>query len=215
MKRKIPRGKGYDKAAVLGHLRKMAKDGISVTDYVKQAGLKLDTFMLAVTTYDCIRPLNRDLIIGDPKLIVEECVQCQDPYWPTKQGTKFCSSYCGGLYRKDQEYFGGRRNETIGLKEAVCQLCGRLVERGLSSHHIYGKQNDVANEFLLALCKGCHQIVSDLALKTWCGDDVKLAKLIWLAYTQRNGSEMLHLRKDEFRGWVVEVSFQAALYETS
>ena len=222
MKRKIPRGKGYDKAAVLGHLRKMAKDGIFVTGYVKQAGLKLDTFMLALQDYadpkwieSTRKWVSHPLTSGDPKLITEICQQCSDPYWPTKQGTKFCSSYCGGLYRKDQEYFGGRRNETVGLKEAVCQLCGRLVERGLSSHHIYGKQNDVANEFLLALCKGCHQIVSDLALKTWCGDDVKLAKLIWLAYTQRNGAEMLRLRKDEFRGWVVEVSFQAALYETS
>lgn len=222
MKRKIPRGKGYDKAATLSHLRKMVKGGIFVTDYVKQAGLKLDTFMLAVQEYadpkwieSTRKWASHPLTSGDPKLITAQCVQCQESYWPSKQGTKFCSSYCGGLYRKDQGYFGGRRSETVGLAEAVCQLCRRLVERGLSSHHIYGKQNDVANEFLLALCKGCHAIVSDLALKTWCGDEGKLGKLIWLAFTQRNGAALLKDRKDEGTGAMVSVSFHIVPYGIS
>lgn len=214
MARKIPRGKGYDKAATLSHLKKMIKGGIFVTDYVKQAGLKLDTFMLAAGTHG-FPEINHHLVAGDPKLIWQKCEQCEADYWPSRQGTRFCSNYCGGLYRKDQEYFGGRRSETKGLAEAVCQLCQRHVDRGLSSHHIYGKANDTANEFLLALCSGCHSVVSDLALKKWIGDTDIVAKLIWLANTQRNGAEALALRQKSNLGIRVEVSFHKASYEQS
>lgn len=198
MVRKIPRGKGYDKAATLGHLKKMVRGGVFVTEYVKANGLKLDTFMLALWTYvpESFGALPCPVIQDDPRLVTESCVQCKGPYWPSKAGTKFCSSYCGNLYRKDQVYFGGRRAETVGLAESVCQLCGRHVPKGLSSHHIYGKSNDPDNGYLLALCRGCHQIVSDLALKTWCGDTEKLQKLIVLAYTQRHGAECLRAKQE-------------------
>ena len=213
MNRKIPRGKGYDKAATLGHLKKMVKGGVFVTDYVKQAGLKLDTFMLALTLHSFERGAwPYELIQKDPKLIQAECQQCGDPYWPSRRGTRFCSSYCGSLFRTDREYFGGKRNSTVGLEESVCQLCGRHVEKGLSSHHIYGKANDSDNEYLLALCKGCHALVSDLALKTWVSRSDCLEKLIWLAYTQRNGAQLLKARKEEKLGVNVTVSFSPAQY---
>lgn len=217
MTRKIPRGKGYDKAATLGHLRKMVKGGIFVTDYVKQAGLKLDTFMLALVQYH-LKPdgwPHYPVIADDAKLITAQCGYCNEVYWPTKQGTKWCSSYCGNAYRKDQDYFGGRRKDTVGLSEAVCQLCRRHVDKGLSSHHIYGKANDVGNAFLLALCSGCHSVVSELARKIWIGDTDIVAKLIWLANTQRNGKEALDLRRDKGLGIRVEVSFHRAQYDQS
>lgn len=214
MTRKLPRGKGYDKAATLGHLRKMVKGGIFVTDYVKQAGLKLDTFMLAAGLYGAPE-INHHLVGGDPKLIHAQCGYCNEVYWPTKQGTKWCSSYCGNAYRKDQDYFGGRRKDTVGLSEAMCQLCRRHVDKGLSSHHIYGKANDVENAFLLALCSGCHSVVSELARKIWIGDTDIVAKLIWLANTQRNGKEALDLRRDRGLGIRVEVSFHRAQYDQS
>lgn len=214
MTRKIPRGKGYDKAATLGHLRKMVKGGIFVTDYVKQAGLKLDTFILAAGLYGAPE-INHHLVGADPKLIHAQCGYCNETYWPTKQGTKWCSSYCGNAYRKDQDYFGGRRKDTVGLSEAVCQLCRRHVDKGLSSHHIYGKANDVENAFLLALCSGCHSVVSELARKVWIGDTDIVAKLIWLANTQRNGKEALDLRRDKGLGIRVEVSFHRAQYDQS
>lgn len=222
MPRKLPRGKGYDKAATLGHLRKMVKGGIFVTDYVKQAGLKLDTFMLAIDKYNnssfvesTMMYACHPLVVSDPKLITTQCGYCDEVYWPTKQGTKWCSSYCGNAYRKDQDYFGGRRKDTVGLSEAVCQLCRRHVGKGLSSHHIYGKANDVENAFLLALCSGCHSVVSELARKVWIGDTDIVAKLIWLANTQRNGKEALDLRQKSNLGIRVEVSFHRAQYDQS
>lgn len=216
MNRRIPRGKGYDKAATLAHLKKMSKGGMFVTDYVKQAGLKLDTFMLALTLHSFERGTwPYELIQKDPKLIQAECEQCRDPYWPTRKGTRFCSSYCSNMFRTDREYFGGKRNSTVGLQDSVCQLCERTVKSGLSSHHIYGKANDTENEYLLALCKGCHSIVSDLALKTWAGNSRCLERLLWLAYTQRNGNDLIALRKEEGMGVTVTVSFSLTPYEQS
>lgn len=199
MVRKIPRGKGYDKAATLKHVKAMLEGGTPVTAYVKAAGLKLDTFMLAIRTHTGLLngSIRTESVNGDPKLITAICEECSDYYWPARKGSRFCSSYCGNLYRKDQEYFGGRRNETVGLKESVCQLCQRTVGKGLSSHHIYGKSNDVGNDHLLALCKGCHAIVSDLALKTWCDDPEKLQRLILLAYTQRHGADCLRAKQEK------------------
>lgn len=216
MARKIPRGKGYDKAATLGHLRKMVKSGTNVTDYVKQEGLSLDTFMLAVRHYDEWALIENKYISHDPKLVTKHCEECKGSFWPIRPTVaRFCSTTCRARFARDQEYFGGRRQETKGLAEAVCQLCQRHVDKGLSSHHIYGKSNDTANEYLLALCSGCHSAVSDLALKKWIGDTAIVAKLIWLANTQRNGAEALALRQNSNLGIRVEVSFHKANYGQS
>lgn len=191
----------------------MSEGKTLVTAYVKANGLKLDTFMLAASTY--AHTAYYPMIWDDPKLVTETCAECQECYWPARKGSKFCSSSCGSRSRIDAEYFGGNRKFTVGLEEGVCQLCERPVQSGLSSHHIYGKANDEGNEYLLALCKGCHAIVSELALKKWCGSAPQLERLIWLAYTQRNGADLIRLRKEEFTGVKVDVSFYPARYEQS
>lgn len=190
MVRKLPRAKGYDKAATLRHLKQMVKSGTFVTEYVKANGLKLDTFMLALRKYmeSADKKAVYDLCELDPKLIQQHCEECNEPYWPSRRGTKFCSPSCGRKHKTDATYFGGRRKDTVGLAEGVCQLCSRHVDKGLSSHHVFGKANDPENKHLLALCRGCHQIVSELALKKWCTDPVVLAKLVMLSCLQRDGA---------------------------
>ena len=206
MPRKIPRGKGYDKAATLRHLKKMVQSGTFVTDYVKQHDLKLDTFILATLKHSGGYAL--DHVAADPKLVRKQCEQCGEDFWPTRKTARFCSTKCGRDKRVDDEYFGGKRKSTVGLAERVCGLCEREVLTGLSSHHIYGKANDPDNDHLLALCRGCHQIVSDLALKTWCDDYEKLQKLIWLAVTQRQGARWIQERLDGW-GFFVDVKLLA------
>lgn len=191
----------------------MRKDGSFVTWYAKANKLNLDTFILAATQYGHTAGFPQ--IWEDPKLITETCVECQECYWPARKGSRFCSSLCGSRSRMDAEYFGGNRKNTVGLADSVCQLCERTVSTGLSSHHIYGKGNDEGNEFLLALCKGCHAIVSELALKKWCGSTPQLERLLWLAYTQRNGADLIKLRQEQGAGVKVEVSFISAHYEQS
>lgn len=194
MARKIPRGKGYDKAATLKHLKQMQQSGSFVTQYVKANGLKLDTFMLAVAAYDpgSLGYLPCHVIQNDPKLITNACGECGETFWPVRKTARFCSSKCSSAYRRDQDYFGGRRHTTLGLAEGVCGLCLRRVESGLSSHHIFGKANDPGNEHLLALCKGCHQIVSALALKKWVDDPLTLARLAVLAISQAKGAVLIN-----------------------
>lgn len=195
MARKIPRGKGYDKAATLKHVNKMFKGGSFVTEYVKANGLHLDTFMLAAQLYlgkdGSFHPMEAQ-ITGDPKLHTNECIECHETFWPARKAARFCSSKCRSAFKRDQDYFGGRRHTTLGLAEGVCGLCLRRVESGLSSHHIFGKANDPGNEHLLALCKGCHQIVSALALKKWVDDTGCLERLIVLAISQAKGATLIN-----------------------
>jgi hypothetical protein len=192
--RKIPRGKGYDKAATLKHWKTVCKSGAFVPAYVKEHGLHLDTFMLAVMTY-CPH-----LVHPSQFPYNQVCEYCKEVYWPSRKGTQYCSKKCGNDASTDRNYFGGKRQTTVGLAEGVCRLCGRSVQKGLSSHHLYGKNNDPGNDHLLALCRGCHAIVSDLALKTWCDDPRALERLIVLAVSQRQGAEL------EKGNWQVAVS---------
>lgn len=177
----------------------MRKDGSFVTDHVKANGLKLDTFMLAVHTYadpKLVEPtwyfLTLPCIAADPKLIAKACEECGETFWPVRKTARFCSSKCSSAFKRDQDYFGGRRKTTLGLAAGVCGLCLRKAESGLSSHHIFGKDNDPANEHLLALCKGCHQVVSILALKKWVDDPGCLERLIVLAISQRQGATLVN-----------------------
>lgn len=187
--RKLPRGKGYDKAATLKHLKAMVKGGVPVTEYVKANGLKLDTFMLALFTHHAhlLHPSHVD----DPKLIQASCEQCGETFWHTRKGVRFCSPKCGKDKRVDDTYFGGKRKSTAGLAESVCGLCRRQVTKGLSSHHVFGKANDPGNDHLLALCRGCHEVVSALALKKWVANEEALERLIVLAVSQRFGSMLI------------------------
>lgn len=204
MARKIPRGKGYDKAAVLKHLNAMFKGGSFVTQYVKANGLKLDMFMLAAQLHlgkdGSFHPMEAQ-ITGDPRLIVKACEECGETFWPVRKTARFCSPKCSSTHSRDQNYFGGKRRETLGLAEGVCGLCLRRTESGLSSHHLFGKGNDPGNDHLLALCKGCHQMVSALALRKWCDDPLALGRLIVLGVSQRYGKTLVNAQE----GVAVEV----------
>lgn len=194
MARKIPRGKGYDQVSIRKHWRVVLADGLPVAKYARANGLRVDTFMLALKHH---LPMEIDqYLVSRPELFptTVPCQYCGDAFYPSTKAAKFCGTKCGRDSRTDKEYFGGNRRNTIGLKEGVCGLCQRSTVKGLSSHHLYGKSNDTANEHLLALCKGCHAIVSDLALKTWCDDAEKLERLILLASTQRFGENWMRRR---------------------
>ena len=80
---------------------------------------------------------------------------------------KYCSAKCGNDYRVDQSYFGGKRDTTIGLLEKTCQVCKRKNIKGLSSHHVIGKENDLDNLYLVALCRGCHQLITILGRRNF------------------------------------------------
>lgn len=112
------------------------------------------------------------------------CPYCRTTYYPLTKKQKSCSRRCGTQQRTDLAYFGGRRRETIGLAEGVCQLCMEKKDK-LSSHHMLGKQNDPDNEFLIALCAGCHHLVGMLSSRKFAEDPQGWENLINLVLGRR------------------------------
>jgi hypothetical protein len=55
----------------------------------------------------------------------------------------------------------------------------------LSSHHVIGKQNDPNNEYLIALCSGCHQVVGSLAGRTFVDEEQGWENLVSLVLMRR------------------------------
>lgn len=130
------------------------------------------------------------------------CPHCEREFIPATGKQKFCTRKCAERYRVDQSYFGGRRSQTIGLAEGVCQLCLRETKRGLSSHHLIGKENDPENELLVALCQGCHKAVGLLAGRTFVDSEEGWQRLIEfvlqrrLGGVSRNGAVGFHVGVD-------------------
>lgn len=182
----IPRGVGYDKASVLKLAKSLRAERPDLKKFLKAQGRHLRPFLLACEKYDPV-------LLGElrPLLPVKPCAYCGQEFAYLTKAQDFCMSSCSGRKRTDDSYFGGNRRATVGLEDKICQCCLRKVEKGISSHHVFGKSVDTDNKHLVALCRGCHDVVSRLALKTWCTDAAALARLIRLAVMQRSGKDFL------------------------
>ena len=189
-RKKIPRGQGYDKASMIKHARALDATTLTLTKYVKQENLNVESFARSMQRN--LPEWWEDYVTKHRAEIPEkECSYCQEKFIPNSGKQEYCTRICGDRSRKDTSYFGGRRRETIGLAEGICQLCGRKPDKGLSSHHVYGKKADTENEYLIALCQGCHDVVSRLAMKSWISDSSVVESLIGLAYMQAHGASLL------------------------
>lgn len=182
--KKVPRGAGYDKVSLARYIKQIDTSGDTVHRFARRNGLGVEALCVAIersfpewwTTY---RAAHSNL----PETV---CPYCTRTFIPSTGKQQYCSRRCGNYARTDQSYFGGRRRETIGLAEGICQLCGQSG-KSLSSHHVYGKENDGENEFLIALCMGCHQAVTILALRPFLDDPAGWEALIQLCYLRRHG----------------------------
>lgn len=186
--RKIPRGAGYDKASVEKHLRNLERSGVKVTRYARAEGLSVELLAKAIERnfpdrWQAYKQTHSDI----PS---KTCVYCETEFIPGNSKQTYCTRDCATAARSDRSYFGGNRRATIGLAEGVCQLCGRKEVKGLSSHHILGKENDPLNTELVALCPGCHQVVSHLGGRAFVDDPRAWEALIALAWTRRHGHEI-------------------------
>lgn len=182
---KIPRGAGYDKASVKKYMRQLDTSGDSIYRFARRNGLGIEALVQAIERDDpdwwrAYREAHSDLPAA-------RCGYCDAEFIPSSAKQKFCSRKCGSDARTDESYFGGRRRQTIGLAEGKCQLCGRVGIKGLSSHHVLGKENDPDNEALVALCSGCHKAVTFLASRTFVDDEVAWQSLISLVWLRRHG----------------------------
>lgn len=198
------RGTGYDKANTHRHLRRLELDKtLRVTKYVRSVGLDVDMFVMA-----CQRHFEErwdDYVASVSPIPKKKCVGCDREFHPNSGKQKYCTRRCSQQAKTDREYFGGKRRNTVGLAEETCQLCGVKKKRGLSSHHIFGKENDPENDYLIALCAGCHKIITLLGSRKFLEDPVAWQSLISLAWLRRHGDA---IRQDPPRSLYVEVTLE-------
>ncbi len=186
--KKVPRGAGYDRVSIQKHLVAMEKSGLTATKYCRSNGLAIESFVQVVQKYWPERwAAYAAKVSGD---VQKECPYCQSLFYPANGKQAYCARKCAADARVDSSYFGGRRRETIGLREGICQQCGREGIKGLSSHHVFGKENDPENLNLVALCQGCHQLVTLLGARDFVNDPVAWESLISLAWLRKNGSKI-------------------------
>lgn len=208
-KRKIKpvRTTEYRKDKLSQYIKELDETGIKITTFAKTKGLNIESLSRSIQAF---YPDWWDLYCSKnavkPKTL---CPYCETEFWPLSHKQVYCNRKCGDQARVDNNYFGGRRRETIGLAEKQCQLCGRKDVKGLSSHHAIGKENDPENEFLIALCPGCHQIVTILGGRNFAGTPEVWEALIQLVLIRKNG------HKPDFRGIYCAVDIEEITEENS
>lgn len=184
--RPIPRGAGYNKARIAKLLRELEMASEPLTRFLRQRGLSVDTFVLACQKHFPDRWLAYTRERG--AVPSRMCTYCLAVFYPTNGKQRTCSRKCQYDQRIDLSYFGGRRRQTVGLAERICQLCGRQNPKGLSSHHVLGREHDPAGESLIALCRGCHNVVGLLARVPWADTEEGWTDLISLVCLRRQGA---------------------------
>jgi len=158
--------------------------GGSLRSFVIQRGLDLESFVQSIQRYD--PKFWEQYTRNHSSLKQKSCPQCTRLFIPMTAKQSTCSRRCSILRRIDKKYFGGKRTFAIGITEGICQLCDK-EKKSLSAHHIFGKENDSENDFLIALCSGCHQLVGRIGVRS----DVKSVEfwenLISLSFARKDG----------------------------
>jgi 5-methylcytosine-specific restriction endonuclease McrA len=184
-KKKIPRTGEYTKAKIKEYIDQIEAQNIRLTKFAKTSGLNVDSIVYAAQQFypewydgycekNAVKPQTT-------------CPYCENLFWPLSHKQLYCQRTCADKARVDNSYFGGRRRETIGLLEGICQLCNQHTPKGLSSHHIKGKENDPENEHLIALCQGCHNIVTILSGRRFVATEEAWEVLMQLVILRKNG----------------------------
>jgi len=183
---KPKRTKNYSKANIEAYIKEIDELGMKLTSYSRFKGLSVETLTQAIQSH---RPewwlAYAERNAAKPKA---SCPYCETEFWPQSGKQIFCNRKCATESRTDHSYFGGKRRTTIGLAERTCQLCGRKDVKGLSSHHMIGKENDPENEMLIALCPGCHNLVTLLGGRVFTGTTEIWEGLIQLALIRKHGA---------------------------
>ncbi len=186
--RKLPRGAGFDKATTRRHMKAISAYQGKITQYARANGLAIEPLVQAIQKH-CPDDW-QTYLAQHSDLPSKTCPYCLLDFIPANGKQQWCSRQCGSNARRDASYFGGNRRSTIGLAEGVCQLCERQVRKGLSSHHVLGKENDPENDVLIALCPGCHKLVTLLASRTFIDSTEAWENLISLAWMRKHGPEI-------------------------
>lgn len=185
-KRKLRlRGTGFNSTTTKQYLKElMAFDG-TVTRFCRQRGLDVDILVKAAQHFepDFWKQYTATKAAGELK----RCEYCNADFYPANNVQRTCSRRCQAHARNDRKYFNGQRKTTIGLSEGVCQIC--LQEKQmLASHHVWGREHDPQAEFLIAVCRGCHQLIGMLASTKFAADSGFIERTVIFALMRRHGA---------------------------
>jgi 5-methylcytosine-specific restriction endonuclease McrA len=173
--RTVPRGKGYDQRSLKKHLKALEAFSGSLPQFARKEGLQANALVVALETHFMARYRAYTALHGEPA--ERMCPGCAFSFVPNSASQIHCSRRCSVHARADEAYFGGKRKDTIGLQEGTCQLCGAKPRRGLQAHHVVGKENDPENCWLVALCAGCHKLVTDASRRLFLRDEAGWTRL--------------------------------------
>lgn len=182
-RKKIPRGSGFTKESTAKLVSELARHEGSLRNFCRMKGIGLELTVRAIQNYEM--DFWRAYAEAHSELKAATCQYCGDEYYPMTAKQTMCSRKCSATRKRDEQYFGGNRRKTIGLAEGVCQLCLQHKDKGLSSHHVLGKENDPNDECLVALCQGCHRLVTDLAGRKFADHPESWESLIQLVLARR------------------------------
>lgn len=205
--KKIPRTGEYTKAKVQEYVAELTQSNIKVTKFARTKGLGIEPLVNAIQRFEpewyekycesnAVKPKG-------------PCPYCEKEFWPLSHKQIYCTRDCANKARVDNSYFGGKRRETIGLLDGICQLCGQHTPKGLSSHHMLGKENDPDNNHLIALCSGCHNIVTILGGRRFVATEEAWEVLMQLVIIRKNG------HNPDFRGVYTSVSIDMITADNS
>jgi hypothetical protein len=184
---KIPRGKGYDKVSIKAAAKAIDRTGCTVRQYARMRGFRIELLCESLRRHV---PMWFDMYRADhpEELDDSTCEGCGLTFVAAKKGTRFHSSVCGAKQRINESYFGGQRGQTVGLADGVCMCCERAVDSGLSSHHMIGKENDPENRYLVAICRGCHQLITVMGQRPFLTEPDGWERLMQFVMLRRAGT---------------------------
>lgn len=180
---KIPRGVGLDKPGMKRLATELVNFNGNFLKFCTSRGLDPDVVNAAFWKYEPEAWTSYRDTSGKFQSYV--CTYCGAEYLRSRKNKTTCSSKCDRTAATDLEYFGGSRRKTVGLLEGVCQLCRKHKESKLASHHVLGKENDPDNDVLTALCNGCHELITELARRSFLSDPSCWEDLINLSMVRK------------------------------
>lgn len=178
----IPREK------IRGFARLLNQEGWSVRQLARREGLAITPLVDALQSHepDAWKRYVEDKSHVRPRA----CPGCGTRFVPLTGKQRYCAVRCREGHHRDLKYFGGRRLEAEGLLDGICQLCGRKPGKWLSAHHLLGRENDPHNVSLVALCRGCHDLVGRLSARPWVERPDVVAHLLVLVLARRGKIKM-------------------------
>lgn len=159
------------------------EEGWSVRRLARREGLAITPLVDAIQSSE--PAVWQRYVANHSRLQERTCPGCGVSFVPLTKKQRFCTVRCREAHRRNLAYFGGRRFEAIGLREGICQLCGKASGKWLSAHHVLGRENDPDNAALIALCRGCHDLVTNLGARPWVVRPAVVAQLIALSLARR------------------------------